>query len=436
MNNLKWVVLFLSISFAVFNFSSCTKSENQQLAQQILNDSTLVQVHERALDILESGFSAGDKYTEVWIRDFNTFVELSCQVYDEKIIKENILTFFKFQGNDGNIVDGYAPVEKAFYKYDFIKSDLAPEYLAHKNTVETDQEASLVQCIHKYIRATGDKAILQQEIAGKKVIDRLEMALNFLLNERYDEKYGLIWGATTADWGDVQPEHDWGVVLDETSHKAIDIYDNAMFLIAVQNYIEMLDDASQKQHWQQVYDKTKANARKYLWDEKAQKFIPHVYLNGSPFPADFDENAIYYHGGTAVAIEAGILTHEEILVSLNKMVANVNESGAPTIGLTVYPPYPAGFFKNKHMSVEYIYQNGGDWTWFGGRMIQVLVEYGYAKEAYREIRPMIQRVMDNDGFYEWYTKDNEPKGAGTFRGSAGVLGKAIEMLWDWAEENK
>ena len=29
---------------------------------------------------------------------------------------------------------------------------------------------------------------------------------------------------------------------------------------------------------------------------------------------------------------------------------------------------------------------------------------------------------------EWYTVDNQPEGSGTFRGSAGVLFKAIEML--------
>jgi hypothetical protein len=38
-------------------------------------------------------------------------------------------------------------------------------------------------------------------------------------------------------------------------------------------------------------------------------------------------------------------------------------------GLTISPPYPAGFFKNPSM-VPYGYQNGGDWCWFGGRMIQ------------------------------------------------------------------
>ncbi len=41
---------------------------------------------------------------------------------------------------------------------------------------------------------------------------------------------------------------------------------------------------------------------------------------------------------------------------------------------------------------------------------------------------MIERVRINDGFYEWYTVNNEPKGSGTFRGSAGVLYEAITML--------
>jgi len=47
---------------------------------------------------------------------------------------------------------------------------------------------------------------------------------------------------------------------------------------------------------------------------------------------------------------------------------------------------------------------------------------------------MMDRVLANDGFYEWYTLDNEPKGAGTFRGSAGALGKAILILRDWARQ--
>jgi hypothetical protein len=85
------------------------------------------------------------------------------------------------------------------------------------------------------------------------------------------------------------------------------------------------------------------------------------------------------------------------------------------------------------MAQPYSYQNGGDWTWFGGRMIHALIQNGFVEEAQRELEPMIQRVIDNKGFYEWYSVNNEPRGSGTYRGSAGVLSEAIWMLRERAE---
>jgi hypothetical protein len=175
------------------------------------------------------------------------------------------------------------------------------------------------------------------------------------------------------------------------------------------------------------------NTMNHLWDEANQKFRPHVYLDGSPYPDDFNENEIFYHGGTAVAIEAGLLNRKQIKTSLDKMIANVKASGAGSIGLTMYPPYPDWAFENEGM-YPYGYQNGGDWTWFGARMIQQLVQYGFYQEAYEQLLPMTERVQMNDGFFEWYTVNNEPTGSGTFRGSAGVLYKAIEMLENISEK--
>jgi len=53
---------------------------------------------------------------------------------------------------------------------------------------------------------------------------------------------------------------------------------------------------------------------------------------------------------------------------------------------------------------------------------------GFEEEDYEHLQPMVIRVKENDGFYEWYTVENQPKGSGTFKGSAGVLYKAITML--------
>lgn len=409
-------------------------SSDRILADRILGDTLISRVEEMALEVVQGGFNAGDGYCEVWIRDYNTFINLAMEVMPDSLIRDNLLTFFRFQGEGGDIPDGFLDIRKAVPSddgYVFRHSASEPRYAAYKNTVETDQESSLVQAVWRYVTKSGNHAFLETEVDGKTVLERMSDALDFLIKERYSEKYGLLWGATTADWGDVQPEHPWGVALDENSHLCIDIYDNAFFVIAINHYLDMLGDGPRREYWEEVRDGIMANSRKYLWDDEACKFIPHVYLDGSPFPESFDENAIYYHGGTATAIEAGMLSKEEIRLSNEAMLANVKASGAPTIGLTVYPPYPEGFFMNKGM-YSYGYQNGGDWTWFGARMIRQLAENGFVKEAYEELLPMLGRVVKNNGFYEWYALDGTPSGSGTFRGEAGVLYDAVTVLREWA----
>ncbi|MDR3141521.1 MAG: alpha/beta hydrolase [Tannerellaceae bacterium] len=406
---------------------------DKALAGQILQDTLMNRVEAMALEVIKGGFNAGDGYGEVWIRDYNTFIEAAMQVMPDEQIQENLLAFFRFQGPDGDIPDGFINSnnvprsEDGYYRF----SELEPRCAAHKNTVETDQESSLVQAVYRYVAKSGNRAFLRQEVGGITVLNRLEKSLLYLLRHRFDAAHGLLWGATTADWGDVQPEHPWGVALDEHSHPCLDIYDNAFFIIAINHFIILTEDEENKKYWAGIRNDVIKNVKAHLWDSRRQKFIPHVYLDGSPFPEDFDESAIYYHGGTAMAIEAGLLSHEEIATANAAMLANVKASGAPTIGLTVYPPYPEGFFLHKGM-YPYGYQNGGDWTWFGGRMIRQLACHGFAREAYDEIYPMLERVVKNNGFYEWYTRDGQPAGSGAFRGEAGVLYKAIEDLRRWA----
>jgi glycogen debranching enzyme len=435
------IILLATAAAAIL--SSCTGKSRQTnggdkaLAERILQDTLLNRVEAMALEVIQGGFNAGDGYADVWIRDFNTFIEAAIRVMPDEAVRETLLTFFRFQGADGDIPDGFIDInntpqsEEGYYRL----SELEQRYAAHKNTVETDQESSLVQAVYRYVTRSGNSAFLRQEVGGITVADRLEKSLSYLLRHRFDKAHGLLWGATTADWGDVQPEHPWGVALDEHSHPCLDIYDNAFFIIAINHYISLAANEEDKKYWAGIRDGIQTNVRKHLWDSERQKFIPHVYLNGSPFPPDFDESAIYYHGGTAMAIEAGLLSRREIATANAAMLANVKASGAPTIGLTLYPPYPEGFFQNKGM-YPYGYQNGGDWTWFGGRMISQLIRNGFVREAYSEVHPMLERVVKNNGFHEWYTRDGQPAGSGTFRGEAGVLYTAIEEMRNWARHVK
>ena len=416
-------------------FLSCTTTNpQQQLAETILNDTTLHQVDSMARSIISQGFNAGSGYSQIWARDMNTFIEVACEETNQTDIRNAILLFFALQQPNDEMIDGYV-LKPDFTWYDNhpYYADAAPDHVGFKNTVETDQESSLIQIVGKYIHKTGDTSILREDVAGRTVLERMDDMVDYLMRERYSEQYGLLFGAMTADWGDVQPNDDFGCDMNELSSRAIDVYDNAMFLIALDYLQEMTDDASLLKKWKGIREQIAQNVRKYLWDAERKKFIPHLYIDPSPIPAGFDENQIHYHGGTAIAIEAGLLSKEEIAVVNAQMLENVRLSGMPSIGLTLYPTYPEGFFRGG-MSKPYVYQNGGDWTWFGGRMIQQLVANGFIEEAYAEIRPMIDRVIKNQGFFEWYGMGGVPSGSGHFKGSAGVLAKAIEMMNDWAEE--
>ncbi len=425
---------FITLSISICLHATAQVSTKQKLARQILTDSRLDTIQVKALKLL-SGFSAGTSYNEVWIRDFNTFIKGSLKAHPKEEVKANLLMFFKIQGEDGNIVDGVVDSAKANVGYKYRYSPLLRGWAAHKNTVETDQESSLVQAVKKYIDITGDKSILSEVIGGKSVLKRMEDAFSYIQRDRWSAKYGLVTGATTVDWGDVQSETGWGVAINDKTKWAIDTYDNAMYVKAIHDFLAIKPEAYKtEKNWAIVAAGITKNVRKYLWDVNTQKYTPHIYLNGSPFSPDFNEKEILYTGGSVCAILAGFNTPAEVKEINRQMLAAAAKEKYATIGITVYPPYPAKQYPNMQ---PYNYQNGGDWTWFGGRMMGALLTYGYANEAYAELSPMVDRALANKGFYEWYdVQTGAPKGSGDFRGEAGVLYDAITVLKQWAVKNK
>lgn len=409
---------------------------NADLAARILSDTTMAKVDSMARGILKGSLNAGSGYSQVWARDLNTFIETACEVNDPADIREALMIFLKLQQPNGEIVDGYVLNEDFTWgDPQVFRTPYDTEHVGFKNTVETDQETSWIQALCKYVDKTGDTAVFTDTVAGKTVNARIDDMLGYLMRERYNDDYGLLYGAFTADWGDVQPDSTNVVDFTENSTRTIDAYDNAMLVIALDRLAKSNPSMPGIGKYTELRDSIADRTRRYLWDDGKQKIVPHIHIDPSPLPADFDESQMHYHGGTAIAIEAGLLSHDEIETVNKQMLENVRLSGMPSIGLTLYPVYPDGFFTGG-MAQPYVYQNGGDWTWFGGRMIQQLVANGFVEEAYDEIRPMLDRVVKNDGFYEWYGQGGVPSGSGKFKGSAGVLSVAIKMLRDWAEANK
>src|SRR6185295_7030015 len=85
----------------------------QLVAHRVLADHDLDDVLGRARQLLKNGFNAGSGYPEVWIRDFATFMDVSCQVNDPAAIRSALLTLARFQREDGDIPDGIGHREPA-----------------------------------------------------------------------------------------------------------------------------------------------------------------------------------------------------------------------------------------------------------------------------------------------------------------------------------
>ena len=164
------------------------ESDLRIVRKSILEDPLMDRVFEMAHETVAGGLNAGDGYGEVWIRDFNTFITVAMDVMPDGKIRDCLNTFFRFQGPEGDIVDGYIPVDKADLDntggYAYRLSDSAPHFAAHKNTVETDQETSLIQAVFQYVSKSGNRDYLKLLVDGKTVEDRMEMALSTFCDRR------------------------------------------------------------------------------------------------------------------------------------------------------------------------------------------------------------------------------------------------------------
>ncbi len=423
----------------------------------ILGDPRLDECRAMAITCLRGGLNAGSHFHEIWIRDLNTFLLPAIEAVPPGEVRAALVSFLHFQEEDGNLPDGVVEEKKhdPYYKR-FRVSPTLPGRMAMKNSVSADQETSFAQALARYVRATGDRALLSESVNGRSVLERALAALDFLWLHRWSPAHGLICNAATIDWHDVRPEDAFGLEMDAGTHRAVGIYSNALALLALDDLLAL--DAlpsAQKALWTKRRADLAAAARDVLWDPVRGKFHPHRYLEeGSPFPAALDEDAIFFPLGTALAIRAGLLSPTETARSWAATLEAVRRAGAASIGFSPWPPYPERCYAAKGIQ-PWGYANGGDWTWWGAQTAAAYARAGYVAEAHAALLPMVERVLRDREFFEWYDRDNQPAGkvkaapsaatagqgwgalalgATQFRGAAGCLILAIDTLRRLASE--
>ena len=275
------------------------------------------------------GFAPGKDYPQIWLRDASTIVSASRYFYEAPWLTSWLEEHLRLQKDDGSL-------------WDWIDS----RGETSKNTTETDQEASAVQAAYQIYHILGE-AWLRKSIAGKPIATRLDAALRYVLDHRMDENTGLIFGAHTADWGDVDfiDADDKSVTVDERTHWTVDIYDQSMVYdacIKLSRMLQSLKETARSQQWEDTAAALRSRTQQLLWQEGRGFFAVHHHLDG--LEHDFDEDDIFAMGGNVQAMLSGMAdslqAHRIIEAALNRQ----STFGMSTVSGTLLPPYPKGAF--------------------------------------------------------------------------------------------
>ncbi len=379
-------------------------NKEQYLLRIILKNSEIVK-NNRIV-----GFSPGTNYPQIWIRDTATFMNYAKHHYPLKILEANLELFLNHQQQNGEIPDWVSLTGKT-----------------DKNTVSTDQESSLV--IAAFEIALDKPIWLKKWIKDKTVYQRLEMALDWVWKYRRDKKINLISSGLTADWGDVENSYSdqRATKLSHLSKQVFSIYTQAKYIQAMDKLIKIfhyLKKGERAKKWRERLNAISSQTKKNLYLKDKGYYLIHLCPSTNQY---FNiEKEILATGGNAEAILADLMNREQIHRFIKVLEKKRKKFQLPNVSFCLIPPYPEGFFPHPALRNPWIYQNGGQWDWIGGRLVKALYLKNFRKNATQYLMEIIKKNLRNFNIFEWEDRHgNSLWGAKFYTGAAGVMGEAI-----------
>jgi hypothetical protein len=376
-------------------------------------------------------FGAGASYPQVWLRDSATLIPLARYHYPREYLTSWLEEHLANQAADGGLDDWIAAGPVSEFARDAPRARQvfragAATLTADKNTVEADQESSAVLGVCQAFAITGDRAWLRKRIGGLPILVRAADALHFLLTKRFDSRLGLVTSGYSADWGDVSPVHadQQAIYLDDVTPRVGGLYTNSMFAMAADClgdlHAAVGDDRVEL--WRARAREIEGEVNRHLWQEGRGFYRMHEPLVRTGLP---DDAGIFPAGGNAVALLSGIADSARARRIFATAEARRRRFAVSTIAGTLLPPYGAGLFRHPAMREPWTYQNGGQWDWFGARLVLAAFNRGESERARRWLGELARKAQRSGGLYEWHTREGEGRGSRTYAGSAGVLAAAV-----------
>lgn len=354
------------------------------------------------------GFAPGSDYPQVWIRDTATLIGYALRFYPWNDLAGVLERFLAVQRPDGEMVDWFDGQGKT-----------------GKNTVATDQESSLILAAAAVAR--GHDEWLGRPLQGKRIIDRLAAAAEWVWTRRRDPECGLITSGLTADWGDVERSYpdDRALRRSDRSQPVCGIYVQAKYLQALDALTGLLEVRGERvaaRRWRQRREGLALRTRAVLYRPDLGYFRIHRVVGRRPVPAAGEILAV---GGNAEAILAGLLDRNEGRRFFAVWERKRSELGLTDPSFVLLPPFPAGYFPHPLLRTPYSYQNGGAWDWFGARLARAAFQVGLDALGWSMLRQMAGKHQQTYTVYEWEDRQGVGRGAFSYAGAAGLIGELL-----------
>ncbi len=379
------------------------------------------------------GFGAGDIYPQVWLRDNATLIPATRYYYGLEHLTSWLEEHLAHQRDDGRLWDWIAAGEPGAFRVNAPR--VTEVYRANgtilsadKNTTASDQEASAIDAAGQVFALTGRRDWLAAPVMGKRLLDRLDAALEYVWREK--RHGGLVTAALTADWGDVSPVYpDQRVIyLDERTPRVESLYASVLFVRAADVLSELSaagGEPERERVWGERAASVRARLQQRLWQPERGFFRVFRVLPPPPPRVAFDESGMFALGGNGLAALYRVADDAQARRLFATAQERARLARLDTVAGVLLPPFPSGFFLHPIQKDEYTYQNGGQWDWWAGRFLLAEFTRGSAATAFRQLREIGARVQAAGGLYEWNTRSGRGQGSARYAGSAGALSAAI-----------